>query len=61
MPETCENWFGLVNSCIYYARQTRDLHQVLLYSADFKAAGCFEINCVRQYLINVVSYEMKNL
>ena len=22
MPETCEKWFGLVNSCIYYACQT---------------------------------------
>ena len=22
MPETCENWLSLVNSCIYYAHQT---------------------------------------
>ena len=28
MPETCENWLGLVNSCLYYARQTHDIYQV---------------------------------
>ena len=39
MPETCENWLGLVNSCVYYARQTRENHQVLPYSVDFKALG----------------------
>ena len=37
MPEACENWLGLVNSCIYYARQTRDIYHVLPYSVDFKA------------------------
>ena len=39
MPETCENWLGLVNSCVYYVRQseTHEIYQVLLYSVDFKA------------------------
>ena len=32
MPETCENWFTLVNSSIYYARQTREIYQVLPYA-----------------------------
>ena len=30
MPETWENWPGLVNSCVYYAHQTREIYQVLL-------------------------------
>ena len=29
MPETCENWLGLVNSCVYNSRQTREIYQVL--------------------------------
>ena len=37
MPEACENWLGLVTSCVYYARQTREIFQALPYSVDFKA------------------------
>ena len=29
----------LVNSCFYYAHQTREIYQVLPYSVDFKAPG----------------------
>ena len=36
MLEICENWLILVNSGIYYARQTREINQVLSYSVDFK-------------------------
>ena len=32
MPETCENWLCLVNSCIYYVYQTCEIYQVLPYS-----------------------------
>ena len=35
MPETCDNWLGLVQSCVYYAHQTREIYQVLSYSVDF--------------------------
>ena len=38
MPETCENWLHLANSCIYYIHQTHKIYQVLYYSVDFKAA-----------------------
>ena len=38
MPETGENLLGIVNSCVYYARQIRDIYQVLPYSVDFKAS-----------------------
>ena len=31
--------FGLINSCIYYAYQTLEIHQVLPYVVDFKAPG----------------------
>ena len=37
MHKTCENWLGLVNSCVHYAYQTCDIYQVLPYSVDFKA------------------------
>ena len=37
MPKTCENWLGPVNSCVYYARQTCNIYQVLSYSVVFKA------------------------
>ena len=42
MPETCENWLGLVNSCVYYAFQTHEIYPVQPYTADFKAS--FEIH-----------------
>ena len=29
MPETCKNWLGLVNNCIYYAHQTVKIYQVM--------------------------------
>ena len=39
MPETCEIWLGLVNSCTYYAHQTHEIYLVLPYSVGFKAPG----------------------
>ena len=39
MPETCEIWLGLVKSCLYYARRTRKMYQVLPNSVDVKAPG----------------------
>ena len=35
--QTCENWLGLVSSCIYYAHQTCEIYQVVPYSVNFKA------------------------
>ena len=32
------NWLGVVNSGVYYARQTREIYQVLPYSVAFKAS-----------------------
>ena len=42
MPQTGENCLGLVNSCIHYARQTREIYQVLLCSVDFQAPQEFK-------------------
>ena len=39
MPETCENWLGLVNSCVYYAHQIHGIYQILTLMVDFKAPG----------------------
>ena len=37
MPETCENWLGVVKSCVHYAYQTLEIYQALPNSVDFKA------------------------
>ena len=37
MHESRENWLCPVNSCVYYAHHTHEIHQVLPYSVDFKA------------------------
>ena len=35
MPETCENWLGLVNSCVYYTYQTREMcHNISIYAKN---------------------------
>ena len=34
MPEICENCIGLVNSCVYYAHQTREINQGALKSTE---------------------------
>ena len=34
-----ENWLGLVNSCVFYARHTREIYEVLHYSMDLKIPG----------------------
>ena len=53
MVKNCENWLGLVNSCIYYARQIREINQALL-------PGSFAIHWLRQYLVNVVLFGIKD-
>ena len=30
MPDTCENWLGLVNSYVYHAHQTPEIYRLLL-------------------------------
>ena len=42
MPETCENWLGRVNSCVYYARQTREIYQLLPYWMILKLPGALK-------------------
>ena len=61
MPETCENWLGLVNSCVYYGSQTREIYQVLPYSVDGKAPGERWNPLVRQYLVKVVLFRIKDM
>ena len=39
MPDTCENWLGLANSCIHYARHTFKIYYAPPDSVDFKALG----------------------
>ena len=38
-PVTCENWFELVNSCVYYVHQTHEIYQILANSVDVEAPG----------------------
>ena len=38
-PETCENGSVLwTKNCVYYARQSREIYQVMTYSVAFKAS-----------------------
>ena len=39
MSGTYGNWQSHVNSYVYYARQTREIYQLLSYAVGFKAAG----------------------
>ena len=39
MPETCDNWLGIINSSVYHALQTHGIYRVLLYAVDFNAPG----------------------
>ena len=60
MPETCENWLGLVNSCVYYACQTCEIYHVLPYSVDFKAPGDTYFTILMAFMVNLtVSNVMK--
>ena len=58
MPETCENWLGLLNSCVYCAHPTCEIYQVLHYSVDL---GSFEIHWVKQDLVNAVLFGIQDL
>ena len=60
MSETCENCLGLVNSCVYYVRQTHEIYQILFYWI-WKLPVSFAIHRVRQYLLNVVLFGIKDL
>ena len=51
----------LIDSCLYYAVQTLKVYQVLPYSVDFKVPWNFEIHWVRQYIVNVVLFGVKDL
>ena len=46
------------NICIYYCHQTHEIYQVLPHSVDLKSHG--EL-WVRQFLVNVALFGMKNL
>ena len=58
MPEIWEDRLGLVNICINYVCQTHEIYQVLSYWVDFEAP---ENHWVRQCLVNVVLFRIKNL
>ena len=60
-PKTCENWFGLVNSCVYYASQTHEINRVLPYSMDFKAPWELWNPLSKTVCNNVVLFGTKNL
>ena len=51
MPKTAENWLVLVKNCVCYARQTREIYQVLLYSMDSEPPGACGIYWVKHYLV----------
>ena len=62
MPETCKNWFGLVNSSIYYAYQTREIYQTCTASlSGFQSSGEFWTPLSKTVFANAVLFEIKDL
>ena len=61
MPETYENWFDIVNSCIYYIHQTHEIYQVLPYSVDFKTPGELWNRLSKTVLSKVVLFGIKGM
>ena len=61
MPETCENWLSFVKSCIYYAHYTHKITKYCLTQWISKLPGSFEIHWVRQYMVNVVLFQIQDL
>ena len=61
MPKTCENWLSHINIVIYYAHQTPEIYQVLPTQWFSKLLRSFEIHWVRQYLVNIVLFRIKDM
>ena len=61
MPETCENWLGLVKSYVYYARHRRRFYQVLPYAVDLKAPRELWNPLSKTVQVNVVLFRIKDL
>ena len=61
MPETCENYLGLVNNCVCYACQIREIYQVLPCSVDFKALEELWNPLSKTVLVNVISFGIKDM
>ena len=59
LPGTCDNWLGLVNNCVYYARSAPEIHQPMPFSVDFKAPWDPWNQMIRQWLVNAVSLRIK--
>ena len=59
MPETCEIWLGLVNICFYYDHKIFKIYHLKSCSVDVKAHN--KLWRVRQYLVNVVLFGIKDL
>ena len=60
VPDTCENWLGLANSCAYYAWQPHEIYQVLSYSVDFKdpreLSKPLSETSLSKYIISICKY-----
>ena len=60
MCETGEKCF-MVNSCIFYARQTRKIYQVLLYPVDLKTLGELWVQLTRATIMKCSFFGIKDL
>ena len=61
MPKTGDKLRGLVNICVYYAHQNREFARYCLTQWISKLPGKYETRRVRQYLIGVVLFAIKDL
>ena len=60
IPDTCEKCLGIVNNCVYFVHQTREINQVLPYAGDFKPQEELCNPLKRQYFVNVALFGTKD-
>ena len=61
MIGSCHNWLDLVNSYVYYDCKTCENLPGTALLSEFQSCQGFEIHWVRQYLVNVVLFGIKDL
>ena len=59
-PKTCKNCLSRVNKCVDYARKIRKITRYCLTQWISKLSGSLEIHWVRQYLVIVVLFGIRD-
>ena len=55
MPETCNNWLGFVNSCVYHAHQTCEIYHVVLFGLEVQQTCEMTVKLKRNLYVRPVN------